>query len=51
MSVCFWNLLANGKYSNFLIVAGFSNSLFSGKSYLRVKNSYLPTCLDEKAEN
>ena len=49
MSVCFFNSLANGEYSNLLIVAAFSNKLFSGKK-LSVTNSYLLTFPDDKAE-
>ena len=36
MSVCFFNSLLNGEYSNLLIVAAFCNSLFSGKTSLPV---------------
>ena len=50
MSVCFFNSLPNGKYSNFIIAAGFSNSSFPGKTFLPVKTSYLPTFPDDKAE-
>ena len=43
MSVCFSNSLPNGEFSNLLTVAAFSNSPFSGKPSLPVKNSYLLT--------
>ena len=48
ISVCFFNSLLNGKYSNLLIVAAFSNR--SGKISSSVKSTYLPTFLDDKAE-
>ena len=48
MSVCFFSSLPNGEYLNLLIVAAFSNSPFSGKTSLPVKNSYLLTFLDDK---
>ena len=50
MSLCFFNSLYNGKYSNLLIVAAYSNSPFSGKTSLTFKNSYLPTFTDDKAK-
>ena len=51
MVVCFFiNLLPNGKSSNLLIAAVFSNNLFSGKTSYLVKNSYLPTFPDDKAQ-
>ena len=46
----FFNSLHNGDYSNLLIVAAFSNSPFSGKTYSLVKNSYFPTFPDDKAK-
>ena len=50
MSVCDFNSLRNGKYSNLFIVAAFSNNFFSGKNFLPVKNSYLRTFPDDKAK-
>ena len=50
MSVCFFNSLPNGEYSNLFIEAVFSNSPFSGKTSSLVKNSCLPTFPDDKAE-
>ena len=50
MSVCFFKSLPNGEYSNLSIVANFSNSHFFGKTSPPVKNSYLPTFSDDKAE-
>ena len=51
MSVCFFfNSQPNCEYSNLLIPAAFSNSPFSGKTSSPVKNSYLPTFPDSKAE-
>ena len=49
-SVCFFKSLANGEYSNFLVLAVFSNKSFSGKISFPVKNSCLPTFSDDKAE-
>ena len=49
MSLCSFNSLPSGEYSNLLIVAAFSNSPFSGKTSLSDKSSYLPMFLDEKA--
>lgn len=40
----------NGKYSNFLITAAFSNKSFPGKKSLPVKYSYLQTSPVEKDE-
>ena len=48
MSVCAFNSLPNGKYSNLFIVAAFSNTSFLGKTSLPVKNSYLLTFPDDK---
>ena len=50
MSNCFFNSLPNGKYSNLFIVAAFSNKSCSGKTSFPVKNSYLLTFPDDKAE-
>ena len=50
MSVCFFKSLPNYKYSNLLIVAAFPSKSFSGKTSLPVKNSYLSTFPDNKAE-
>ena len=41
--IAFLNSLPNGKFSNLFIVAAFSNSPCSDKTYSPVKNSYLPT--------
>ena len=48
MLVCFLNFLLNGEYSNLLVVAVFCNSFFFSKPSSLVKNSYLPTFLDDK---
>ena len=50
MSVCFYNSLPNGEYSNLLILASFSNKSFAVKTSSPVKNFYLPTFLDDNAE-
>ena len=50
MPLCFFNSLSNSEYSNHLIVAAFSSKSFSGKTFLPVKNSFLLTFLDDKAE-
>lgn len=50
MSVCFFNSQPNDEYLNLLIVAVFSTSPLSGKIYLLVKKSYLPTFPDDKLE-
>ena len=51
MSVCYFNSLPNGEYSDLLITAAFfSNECFSGKTSFRVKNSYLLTFPDDKGE-
>ena len=47
MSVCFFNSQPNDEYLNLLIVAVFSTSPLSGKTYLLVKKSYLPTFPDD----
>ena len=44
--IAFLNSLPNGKFSNLFIVAAFSNSPCSDKTYSPVKNSYLPTLPD-----
>ena len=43
-------LLPDGKYSTLLTAAAFSSKSFSDKTSLPVKNSYLPTFPDDKAE-
>ena len=50
MSVCAFNSLPKGEYLNLLIVAAFSNKSFSGKTFLLVESSYLPTFTDDKTE-
>ena len=50
MSVCFFNSLPNGEYSNLLIVAAFSNKPFSGKTSFPVESSSLPTIPDNNVE-
>ena len=50
MSVCLFNSLTNGVYSNILIIAAFCNILFSGKISPPIKNSYLLTFPDDKAK-
>ena len=50
MSVCAFNSLPKGQYSNIFIVAALSSKSFSGKIYLPVKNSYLLTFTDNTAE-
>ena len=50
MSVCAFNYLPKGEYSNLFILAAFSRKSVSGKTSLPVKNSYLPTFPDHKAE-
>ena len=50
MSICYFNSLPNGEYSNLFIVAAFYNSPFSFKTPSLVKNSYLPTFPDDKAD-
>ena len=46
ISVCAFNHLPNGEYSNLLTVAAFSNKFF----FLTVRNSYLLKFIDYKAE-
>ena len=48
MSVCFFNPLPNSEYSDILIVEAFYNKFFSFKTFSLVKNTYLPTSLDNK---
>ena len=50
MSLCAFNSLPKGEYSNPFVVAAFSSKSCSGKASFRVKNSYLLTCPDDKAE-
>ena len=50
MSVYLFNSLSDDEYSNFLIVAAFSNGPFSDKTFSPVNNSYLLTFPDDKAE-
>ena len=51
MSLCAFNSLPKGEYSNLFVVAAFSSKSCSGKASFRVKNSYLLTCPDDKAES
>ena len=48
MLVCFFNSLPNGEYSNILIA--FCDKSISCKTPFPVKESYLPTFPDDKAE-
>ena len=50
MPVCGFGSLPNREYSNFFNAAAFSFNSFSGKTYLPVKNSFLSTSSDDKAE-
>ena len=50
MSVCAFNSFSKGEYSTLFIVVAFSSNSFSGKTSLPVKNSYLLTFPDDKAE-
>ena len=50
MSVCAFNSFPNGEYSNLFNAGAFSSKSFSGKTSLPVKNSYLLTFPDDKAE-
>ena len=50
MSVCAFNSLPKGEYSNLLIVADFPSKSFSGKIFFPVKNLYLITFPYDKAE-
>ena len=49
MSVCAFNSLPKGEYSNLFIVAAFSSKNFSGKTFFLIKNLYSLTFTD-KAE-
>ena len=51
MSVCVFNYLPKGKYSNLFIIAAFSSKSFSGQTSLPVKNSYLLTFPDIKLKS
>ena len=51
MSVCAFNSLPNGEYSNLFIVTDFSSKYFSGKTSFPVKNSYLLTFPDTKQKS
>ena len=50
MSVCPFNSLPKGEYSNLYITAAFSSKCFLGKASLAVKTSSLLTFPDDKAE-
>ena len=50
MSACTFDSLPKSKYSNIFNVAAFSTKYFSDKISLLVKNSYLLTFLDDKAD-
>ena len=50
MSVCAYNSLPKGEYSNIFIVAAFSSKSFSDKTSLLLKNLNLLTFPDDKAE-
>ena len=50
MSVCAFNSLPNSEYSNLFVVAALSSMSFTGKTSLPVKNSYLLTFPNDKAE-
>ena len=50
MSVCFFDALPSGEYSHFMIIAGFSKSIFFCKVSSPVKKSYLPTFSEDEAE-
>ena len=49
-SVCAFNSLPKGKYSNLFIVVAFFSKYFSSKTSFPVKNSYLLIFHDDKAE-
>ena len=49
-SVCAFNSLPKGKYSNLLNVVAFNSKYFSSKTSFPVKNSYLLIFHDDKAE-
>ena len=48
--VCLFNSLPNGEHSNLMTAAAFSDNSFSGKTSLPLKNSYLLTFPDDRAE-
>ena len=48
--VCAFNSLPNSEYSKLFSAAAFSKKSFLGKKSLPVKNSYLLTFPDDKAE-
>ena len=50
MSVFALNPLHEGRYSNLFIIAAFSSKSFSSKTSLPIKNSYLVTFPDNKAQ-
>ena len=50
MSVYVFNSLLNSEYSNLYVVAALSSMSFTDKTSLPVKNSYLLTFPDDKAE-
>ena len=50
MSVCAFTFLPNGEHLNFFDATAFSGQLFSINTSLPVKNSYLLTFPDNKAE-
>ena len=50
MLFCFLSFLLNNEYLNLFVGAAFSYSLLFDKTFSLVKNSYLPTFPDDKAE-
>ena len=50
MSVCAFSSVPKGEYSNLFILVAFYNKSFSNKTSLPVKNSYLLTFPNDKAE-
>ena len=50
MSVCAFHSLANREHSNLFTVAAFYCKSFSGKTSFPVKNSYVLTFIDDKAQ-
>ena len=50
MLICAFNSLPKAEYSNLFIIAAFASKSFSGETFLPVKNSYLLTFPDDKAE-
>ena len=50
ISVCFFNSLPNGEYTDLLIVAAFPNKSFSEETFSSVKNLHLPKFPDDKAK-